>query len=113
MGRDLLEVLTLRGRGSRVSVAALLQTLRDLGMKSLMVEGGAGIIGSLLAKRDVVDALIITIAPVLVGGAGVGYDYPTTAAGDGALRVVQRFGALHTEIVVLSDTVVVLPPAAT
>ncbi|KAF9486563.1 bacterial bifunctional deaminase-reductase [Pholiota conissans] len=94
---------------ARVSAAALLQTLRELGVKSLMVEGGARIIGSFLAERDVVDALIITVAPVLVGEAGVGYDYPTTAAGDGAL--VPRFRAVHTEIVGNDAVVVLLPPA--
>jgi riboflavin biosynthesis pyrimidine reductase len=37
-----------------------------------MVEGGARIIQSFLAER-LVDALIVTTAPVLVGGDGVGY----------------------------------------
>jgi riboflavin biosynthesis pyrimidine reductase len=37
-----------------------------------MVEGGARVIQSFLAER-LVDALIVTTAPVLVGGDSVGY----------------------------------------
>jgi 2,5-diamino-6-(ribosylamino)-4(3H)-pyrimidinone 5'-phosphate reductase len=37
-----------------------------------MVEGGARVIQSFLSER-LVDALIVTTAPVLVGGDGVGY----------------------------------------
>jgi 3,4-dihydroxy 2-butanone 4-phosphate synthase/GTP cyclohydrolase II len=51
----------------QVDLAALLPRLRALGIASLMVEGGARVITSFLAGRAV-DRLVLTIAPLLVGG---------------------------------------------
>ncbi|KAG7447493.1 bacterial bifunctional deaminase-reductase [Guyanagaster necrorhizus] len=56
-----------------LSIPSVLQTLHELGVRSLMVEGGARVIGSFLAERDSVDTVIITIAPKFVGSEGVGY----------------------------------------
>ncbi|KAI0756248.1 bacterial bifunctional deaminase-reductase [Daedaleopsis nitida] len=78
-----------------ISIPSLLAALRADGVRSLMVEGGAQVIGSFLSaakgasetpSRDnsgfspktaaggkIVDALVVTVAPTLVGDAGVGY----------------------------------------
>lgn len=67
---DNVEVLTVpRGDGDidQVPLAAAMQLLRDRGIKSLMVEGGANVITAFLQAR-LVDALVLTIAPKLVGG---------------------------------------------
>jgi len=50
-----------------VNLAALLNQLADMGVKNLMVEGGAGIIASFL-KAQLVDRVVLTIAPFFVGG---------------------------------------------
>lgn len=50
-----------------VDLLALLAMLGEQGIHSLMVEGGAQVITSFLSCR-LVDQLIVTIAPVLVGG---------------------------------------------
>jgi riboflavin biosynthesis pyrimidine reductase len=39
-----------------------------------MVEGGARIIDSFLSHADFVDKIVVTIAPIVVGSLGVGYD---------------------------------------
>ena len=90
----------------RISIASMFQVLRNSGINSLMVEGGARIIGSFL-REGIVDALIITIAPVFVGDAGVGYRYPTLRSEAGGL--VARYQEVHTEVVG-RDTVVSLIP---
>jgi len=51
----------------RVSLPALLKRLVELGINSLMVEGGARIITSFLSER-LVDYVVLTIAPMFVGG---------------------------------------------
>lgn len=51
----------------QVSLPHLLACLDEHGIRSLMVEGGAGIITSFLAEQ-LVDRLVITVAPLLVGG---------------------------------------------
>jgi 2,5-diamino-6-(ribosylamino)-4(3H)-pyrimidinone 5'-phosphate reductase len=59
---------------SHLSLPVILKSLNDLGIRSLMVEGGARIIGSFCAApENIIDALIITVAPILVGSDGVGY----------------------------------------
>ena len=55
------------GANGWVDLAALLEHLGQLGVNSLMVEGGAQIITSFLATR-LVDQVVLTIAPMLVGG---------------------------------------------
>ncbi len=53
--------------GGQVSLPHLLACLDKQGIRSLMVEGGAGIITSFLTEQ-LVDRLVITVAPLLVGG---------------------------------------------
>jgi 2,5-diamino-6-(ribosylamino)-4(3H)-pyrimidinone 5'-phosphate reductase len=91
---------------SHISITSILQTLRNYGVNSLMVEGGAKIIGSFLSEGTV-DALIITIAPVFVGEAGVGYHYPTMVSESGEL--VARFKEAHTELVGRDSLVSLVP----
>jgi GTP cyclohydrolase II len=56
--------MTTRGQ---VNLPALLERLGALGIHSVMVEGGARIITSFLAER-LVDHMVLTVAPRLVGG---------------------------------------------
>ncbi|KAJ2798910.1 2,5-diamino-6-(ribosylamino)-4(3H)-pyrimidinone 5'-phosphate reductase [Coemansia guatemalensis] len=51
-------------------LTAITAALRRLGIRRLMVEGGARVIQSFL-ESQLVDVLIVTIAPVLVGSSGV------------------------------------------
>ena len=51
----------------RVGLPEALQALRSRGIASLMVEGGAQVITAFLRHR-LVDALVLTVAPTLVGG---------------------------------------------
>jgi len=68
-------VFPLPSQNGWVDLAHLLEHLAGRGIDSLMVEGGAQIITSFLASR-LVDQVVLTIAPMLVGG----------------LRVVDRLG---------------------
>jgi riboflavin biosynthesis pyrimidine reductase len=51
----------------RVSLPALLAYLHRQHVRSLMIEGGARVIGRVLADR-LADRLVLTIAPLLLGG---------------------------------------------
>lgn len=55
---------TSRGR---VALEPLLELLRLRGIRSLMVEGGGRVMSSFLQSR-LVDQVVVTIAPVMVGG---------------------------------------------
>ena len=61
-------VIRLDGTGSddASSPARAMALLRERGIRSLMVEGGAAVITSFL-KAELVDALVLTLSPKLVG----------------------------------------------
>lgn len=59
--------------GAILAWDAILQVLADEGVRALMVEGGAGVIDSLLQSHTVPDVVIVTVAPKIVGEMGYGY----------------------------------------
>ena len=74
------------------SLADALRALRGRGVRSLLVEGGAGVAGSLL-REALVDRLVIFQAPVLLGeGSLSAFQGAPAVAAEGAprLRVVER-----------------------
>lgn len=54
-------------RTGQIDLHALIPQLKKLGLTSLLVEGGGQVITSFLSSR-LVDQVVITIAPLLVGG---------------------------------------------
>lgn len=64
LGATVLSLPT--GEGGHVDLAALLAELSARGVRSLMVEGGARIITALLRAR-LVDRLVVTVAPKVLG----------------------------------------------
>jgi GTP cyclohydrolase II len=61
------EVAVLPHKDGRVDLARALAYLRQRGVESLLVEGGAGVITSLLATRTMADRLVVAIAPMVLG----------------------------------------------
>jgi 3,4-dihydroxy 2-butanone 4-phosphate synthase/GTP cyclohydrolase II len=64
-GPEILNVQ--RNDDGRVCLTAAMQLLYNKGIRSLMVEGGANVITAFLRAR-LADALVLTVAPRLVGG---------------------------------------------
>jgi len=64
-GAEVLRVPS--NRDGRVDLAKLVDRLRQLGIRTLMVEGGARIITSILSKR-LADQAVLTISPTILGG---------------------------------------------
>ena len=62
------EIISLANTGTgSIPLDSALQRLFDRGINSLMVEGGATVISAFLRAR-LVDVVVLTIAPVLLGG---------------------------------------------
>lgn len=77
------EVVSLPGDGSSVDLAALMDNLAaEYGVTSLLVEGGATLLGSLF-DLGLVDKVIAFVSPVIIGGA----EAPTPVAGSGFDRI--------------------------
>ena len=67
---DNVEILTVgsgQANEAQVPLVAAMSLLRERGIRSLMVEGGGQVITALLRAR-LADALVLTVAPQLVGG---------------------------------------------
>jgi riboflavin-specific deaminase-like protein len=63
-----IDIIRLPGDAlGRIALADALQALWQRGIRSLMVEGGANVITAFL-KAQLVDALVLTVAPVFAGG---------------------------------------------
>ncbi len=65
LGADVIRVPA--DADGRVELGALLALLHERGLESIMVEGGAEVITSFL-RAGVVDRVVVTVAPILVGG---------------------------------------------
>lgn len=61
------EVLVVPGAGPRVDLPALLAALGARGLNTLLVEGGAEVLGAFFAA-GLIDRVVAFVAPVLVGG---------------------------------------------
>jgi 3,4-dihydroxy 2-butanone 4-phosphate synthase/GTP cyclohydrolase II len=84
-----------------VDLAAALADLHQAGVRSLMVEGGAGVITSMLASR-LVDRLVVSVSPVIIGaGVEAVRDLGIGRITDG-LRLSNRSAYLIGEDVLLS-----------
>jgi 3,4-dihydroxy 2-butanone 4-phosphate synthase/GTP cyclohydrolase II len=91
-----VEVLPTNQDG-QVDLRTLLGRLFDLGIDRLMVEGGAQIITAFL-KNDLVDHLVLTIAPVIVGGlraVGRSFAPEIQAISPDEAAAANRFPRLH------------------
>jgi len=62
-----VHVLPAGGRG--VSLPALMRSLHDLGVLHVLCEGGGELAGSLL-KDNLVDEVVMFVAPMFIGGSG-------------------------------------------
>jgi len=81
---DGVEVLTLPADEGRVSLEALLDTLGQREITSLLVEGGGTVLGSFF-DRGLVDKALAFVAPLIVGGR----DAPTPVGGAGAAYLAE------------------------
>jgi riboflavin biosynthesis pyrimidine reductase len=54
----------------RISFDAILSSLAAHGIGSLLIEPGLRLIPSLLQRPDLLDALVVTVAPIIVGSSG-------------------------------------------
>ncbi|KAI0966856.1 dihydrofolate reductase-like domain-containing protein [Xylaria arbuscula] len=68
-----------QGQPGRLDWRDILSAVRQEGLRSIMIEGGGKIINSLLGQEaDLVDSVIVTIAPTWLGQGGVTVSPPRT-----------------------------------
>ena len=72
----------------------MLHALHSLGIRTLMVEGGAQIIDS-FARSGLVDRLVVTVAPVVVGPQGIGYTLDPSSLAKLSFQASEGIGIDH------------------
>lgn len=91
-----LEIIRLPGdEQGRVCLHQALRELKRRGINSLMVEGGANVINEFL-QQQLVDALVLTVAPTLVGGYKAVTQAVTQVGAEGA-PVLPQISPMFTE----------------
>ncbi|MGP3667379.1 MAG: 2,5-diamino-6-(ribosylamino)-4(3H)-pyrimidinone 5'-phosphate reductase [Candidatus Bathyarchaeota archaeon] len=91
------------GSGRRVDLKHLLRSLWDMGVRSVMVEGG-GTLNWSLVSEGLVDEVRVSVAPIIVGGK----DSLTIVEGEGYNRVKDGLKLRLTNVEVINSDVVVL-----
>lgn len=98
-----VEVLPAGSRG--VDVAAALAALRAIGVETLLVEGGARVITSLLGA-GVVDRLVVGVAPTIIGqGTDAVGPLGITSVADGLKLVNRSVHVVGDDVLVAGDVV--------
>lgn len=82
----MVEVLVLPADDERVSLTALLATLGQRQVTSLLVEGGGTVLGSFFA-HGLVDKVLVFLAPLIIGGR----DAPTPVEGTGVACIAEAW----------------------
>lgn len=97
-------VEVVASRDDRVDLTAALARLRELGIESVLVEGGAQLATALL-HDDLVDRLVVSIAPLLLGtGVAVIGDLGTDRVVD-AVRLTDRIVAMAGDDILVAGTI--------
>lgn len=99
---DNSEVVEIPPRDGLVDLGELLKVLGQRGITSILVEGGAGVFGSLFEYR-LVDKMMVFIAPIIIGGA----EAKVPVKGKGVEKVAQALTLDRTRVERVSNDILV------
>lgn len=71
-----IEIIKIEPQDGILPWEAILSELKNISLNSIMIEGGAHVINTLLNKPELVDSLIVTVGPVYLGSKGVSVSPP-------------------------------------
>ena len=97
-----VEVVELPGENGLVDLEALLRTVGQRGVISVLLEGGSELLGYAFDHK-LVDKVLAFIAPIIIGGT----DGRTAVGGDGVLTVQDAFNLDSVEVKKFADNVLV------
>jgi diaminohydroxyphosphoribosylaminopyrimidine deaminase / 5-amino-6-(5-phosphoribosylamino)uracil reductase len=95
-------LLAAVGEDGRVDLEALLDTLGERGILSVLVEGGATVNGALF-DRGLVDGVVAFLAPILIGGK----EAPGAIGGEGIEKLADAHRLVNLEVKQVGDDVMV------
>jgi GTP cyclohydrolase II len=84
-----VQVAVVADDAGKVDLVAALTRLRELGIESVLVEGGARVITGLLARR-LVDRMIVAVAPIVLGSGTEAVEYLDVARVSDGIQLMNR-----------------------
>jgi diaminohydroxyphosphoribosylaminopyrimidine deaminase/5-amino-6-(5-phosphoribosylamino)uracil reductase len=93
-----VDVIALPANGGMIAPAAIVAALARLGLRRLLVEGGAETVSRFLAA-GCLDRLHVMVAPIILGAGRASFILPPVERADQALRVPMRAHTIDDEIV--------------
>jgi diaminohydroxyphosphoribosylaminopyrimidine deaminase/5-amino-6-(5-phosphoribosylamino)uracil reductase len=92
-----VDVLALPATAKRIAPSAILAALAGLGMRRILIEGGADTVSRFLSA-GCLDRLHVMVAPIILGAGRASFILPPIERADQALRMVVRTHKLDDEV---------------
>jgi diaminohydroxyphosphoribosylaminopyrimidine deaminase / 5-amino-6-(5-phosphoribosylamino)uracil reductase len=92
-----VEIVSLPAHDGNIAPSDIASALRRVGMRRMLIEGGADTLSRFIAARCV-DRLHVTVAPVMLGAGGPGIELPPLERADQAHRMPARVHKIEDDV---------------
>ena len=92
-----VEIITLPAEDGNIAPSAIVASLKRIGMRRMLIEGGADTVSRFIAARCL-DRLHVTVAPVMLGAGGPGIELPPLDRADQAQRMPVRLHKIEDDV---------------
>jgi diaminohydroxyphosphoribosylaminopyrimidine deaminase / 5-amino-6-(5-phosphoribosylamino)uracil reductase len=92
-----VEVIALPAQNGNIAPSAIVAALARVGMRRILIEGGADTVSRFLAARCL-DRLHVTVAPIMLGAGGPGIILPPRERADQAPRMPVRVHKMEDDV---------------
>jgi diaminohydroxyphosphoribosylaminopyrimidine deaminase / 5-amino-6-(5-phosphoribosylamino)uracil reductase len=92
-----VEIIALPAQNGNIAPSAIVAALARVGMRRILIEGGADTVSRFLAARCL-DRLHVTVAPIMLGAGGPGIILPPRERADQAPRMPVRVHKMEDDV---------------
>jgi riboflavin-specific deaminase-like protein len=92
-----VEIIALPAQDGNIAPCDIASSLREAGMRRILIEGGADTLSRFIAARCL-DRLHVTVAPVMLGAGGPGIELPPLERADQAHRMPARVHKIEDDV---------------
>jgi riboflavin-specific deaminase-like protein len=92
-----VEIIALPARDGEIAPSAIVAALARMGMRRILIEGGADTLSRFLIARCL-DRMHVTVAPVILGEGGPGIALPSTERADRVPRMPVRVHKIEDDV---------------
>jgi riboflavin-specific deaminase-like protein len=92
-----VEIIALPAENGNIAPSAIATSLRQAGMRRILIEGGADTVSRFIAAKCL-DRLHVNVAPVILGAGGPGIELPALDRADQAHRMPARVHKIEDDV---------------